>query len=80
VGDRSWTTPSELAEFAFCPRALHYRRTRADPGSAAADAGTSYHAHRLGSERWRDEHGSVAWLALVAGLALIGTAAAVGLR
>lgn len=80
MGDRPWTTPTDLAEFAFCPRALHYRRTRTDPGSPAAESGSTYHARRLGSERWRDEHGSVAWLALVAGLVLLAVAATVGLR
>lgn len=77
VGDGPWTSPSELAEYVFCPRAFHYRRTRDDPGSEAAARGTSYHRRRLGSERRREEHPGMAWLAVAVGLATVALAVGV---
>jgi CRISPR/Cas system-associated exonuclease Cas4 (RecB family) len=75
VGDRrDWTSPSDLAEFAFCPRAHYYRQRLEAPETPATAAGERDHERRLGAERWRDEHGALAWLAVVAGLALLGLA------
>jgi len=78
--DRRWVTPSDLAEYAFCPRALHYRKTRDDPGSEAAARGAAYHRRRLSAERRRDEHGRLAWAAVALGvvLALVGASLAGG--
>jgi hypothetical protein len=69
-----WTTPSDLAEYAFCPRAHFYRRHGEAPPSAEAVAGESYHRRRLSSERWRDEHRSVPWVAVAAGVLLLAVA------
>jgi len=76
-GGGPWTTPSELAEYAFCPRAQHYRITQDAPASESAAAGTRYHQQRLGAERWRDEHRRLPWLAVVTGLLLLAIAATV---
>jgi hypothetical protein len=73
--DRRWVTPSDLAEYAFCPRALHYRWTRDDPGSEPAARGTAYHRRRLSAERRRDEHGRLAWVAVALGAILVLVAA-----
>jgi hypothetical protein len=77
---RTWTTPSDLAEYAFCPRAHYYRKTREAPPTRSAEAGTAYHRRRLGSERWRAEHPGAAWIALLAGAALVAAALATLLR
>jgi len=79
--DGRWVTPSDLAEYAFCPRALYYRRTRDAPDSEAADRGATYHRRRLSAERRRAEHGRLPWLALALGAALLllGVALAGGL-
>ena len=74
---RGWTTPSELAEYTFCPRAQFYRRSSDPPSSDAAIAGEEYHRRHLSSERWRDEHSRVAWLAVAVGFALFAVAVAV---
>lgn len=72
MGDgRRWVTPSDLAEYAFCPRALHYRWTRDDPGSEAAARGTAYHLRRLNAVRRRDEHGRLAWALVALGAILV---------
>lgn len=68
---RPWVTPSDLAEYAFCPRALHYRRTRDDPGSKAATRGVAYHRRRLSSERRREALGGVPWVAVALGAVLV---------
>ena len=69
-GEPPWTTPSELAEYTFCPRAHFYRRQGNSPPSPAASSGVAYHQRRLASERWRDEHRSAPWLAVLAGAVL----------
>jgi hypothetical protein len=73
--DRRWITPSDLAEYRFCPRALHYRWTRDDPGSEAAARGTAYHRRHLAAERRRDEYGRLAWVAVALGAILVLVAA-----
>ena len=76
-----WTTPSDLAEYTFCPRAHYYRRQQEEPRTPAAAAGESYHRRRLSAERWRDEHPALLWLALAVGLVLLAVAAGLsGLR
>ena len=66
-----WTTPTDLAEYAFCPRAHHYRRQGEAPRTHPADAGTAYHLRQLSAERLRDEHGQLAWIAVFVGLGLL---------
>ncbi len=72
-----WTTPSELAEHEFCPRALHYHRTREAPTSRSAVAGTTFHRRQLGAERWRSDHPGWGWVALAAGVTLVGVGLAI---
>ncbi len=66
---------TDLAEYAYCPRA-HYYRDHPPPGGPVrsaqrrADAGRRYHAHELGGERRRAEHGAAYWGALLLGAAL----------
>lgn len=74
--EERWSTPSDLAEYAFCPRAHHYRLHGEAPTSRSAEAGETYHARRLSAERWRAEHRSAPWLAVLAGLVAIALAAA----
>ncbi len=67
-----WTSPSELAEYAFCPRAWHYRTTRGPaPASASSNAGTAYHARELSAQRWRSEHPLLPWAVAVLGVVLL---------
>jgi CRISPR/Cas system-associated exonuclease Cas4 (RecB family) len=75
--ERPWVSPSDLAEYAFCPRALHYRRTRLSPPSRSADAGEAFHRRRLSAVRWREEHPGLPWLAVAAGVLLVVGAAVV---
>jgi CRISPR/Cas system-associated exonuclease Cas4 (RecB family) len=72
--DPSWTTPSELAEYAFCPRAYHYRQTEGPRSTFETDRGTAFHERELGRERWRDEHRLAPWIALLVGVALLAAA------
>ncbi|HTT16729.1 MAG TPA: hypothetical protein VMH49_05180 [Thermoplasmata archaeon] len=69
-----WTSPSDLAEQTFCPRAYRFRRSGPSPPTASADAGVRYHARRLGAERWRAEHPGLPWVAVVVGLSLLALA------
>jgi CRISPR/Cas system-associated exonuclease Cas4 (RecB family) len=78
--ERSWTTPSDLAEYTFCPRAHYFRRHGEAPSSPASEAGVAYHARQLGSERWREEHPLAPWLAVVVGVGLLALAAVVLFR
>jgi CRISPR/Cas system-associated exonuclease Cas4 (RecB family) len=68
-------TPSEIAEFVYCPRALHYRRTRAPPDDdPRLSAGVRFHARELAGERRRAEHALLLWTVLV----VAGAVAALG--
>jgi hypothetical protein len=72
--DPSWTTPSELAEYTFCPRAAFYRRHADAPRSPRADAGEAFHRRQLAADRWREDHAGVLWAAVLAGVALLAVA------
>jgi len=72
-----WVSPRDLAEYAYCPRALYYRRRGPAPPSRASEAGEAFHERTLGAERRRDERGWAAWLAVLVGLLLVLAAAAV---
>jgi len=71
-----WVTASDVAEYAFCPRA-HWYRTHPPPEGttrAAAEraaAGVRYHDRVLGAERRRAEHRGAYWAALAVGMALM---------
>lgn len=74
AGEGGWTTPSDLAEYAFCPRAHFYRQRYGTPPSPQLDDGLRYHRRQLRSERWRSEHPRIPWLAVLAGVALVAVA------
>jgi len=71
-----WVTASDLAEYAFCPRAHWYRLHPPREGETAsardrATAGSRYHRRVLGDERRRAEHPGAYWTALAVGLVLV---------
>lgn len=73
-----WTTPSELAEYAFCPRAHWYRNHPPAGGPSGdgvrrAEAGERYHARTLRATRLHAERGASYWL-----LVVVGTLVALG--
>ncbi len=70
-----WSSPSDLAEYAYCPRARYFRqRCGEPPATDAARAGEAFHERVLKGTRRRADHGRLYWA-----LALIGAAlAAVG--
>lgn len=76
AGPGTWSSPSDLAEWAYCPRA-HFYRHRTPPGTTNAVVrarrrrGIVYHARALGAERRRAEHARAYALAVGLGLALV---------
>jgi len=70
-----WVSASDLADYAYCPRA-HWYHDHPPPGGPTGDArrrsraGAGYHARTLGAERRRDERGTAYWAALLVGLGL----------
>jgi len=76
--EERWTTPSELAEYAYCPRAHYYRQTYGSaPPSRRSVAGERYHARTLGGELRRSAHGSAYWALVGIGALLVLGALAV---
>ena len=74
-----WTTPSELAEYVYCPRAHYYRRTYgSSPPNPDSVAGERYHARALGGEFARAGHGTIYWAVVAAG-ALLAFGGTIGL-
>jgi hypothetical protein len=74
--DEAWTSPSELADYAYCPRSHWYRNHPPAVGpSAASEArsqrGVRLHERRLGAERRRAERGRAYWVGLLIGVVLI---------
>ncbi|MGI0071641.1 MAG: hypothetical protein ACRECT_06200 [Thermoplasmata archaeon] len=72
----SWVSASDLADYAYCPRAHWYHEHPPAGGPSAvaqrrAAAGTRYHQYALGAERRRAEHGGAYWVALILGLFLV---------
>ena len=68
-----WVSASDLADYAFCPRAHYYHEHPPDgtPDSVAkrrARVGRRYHAAVLGAERSRAEHARAYWAALLLGI------------
>ena len=73
-----WVSASELAEYAYCPRA-HWYSGHPPPGGPAPDArrrseaGQRYHRATLGAEERREAHGGAYVALLVIGaLVVIG--------
>jgi hypothetical protein len=77
MGDStSWVSASDVADYAYCPRAHWYhdhppRGGATSEARARADAGVRYHRRELSAERRRAEHGGAYWAALALGVALV---------
>jgi CRISPR/Cas system-associated exonuclease Cas4 (RecB family) len=75
AGPDGWVSATDLAEYAYCPRAWYYREHPPARGPTRAAlrssrAGERYHARTLGAERRRSEHGSAYWAVLLVGILL----------
>ncbi len=67
-----YTTPSDLAEYAYCPRAREYRRTLGDPPpSVPSVQGVAFHVRELRGVRRRHDRAGLYLLGAVAGVALL---------
>jgi len=76
-----WVSATDLAEQAFCPRSLYYRRRAPDaPESPSEAAGRQYHARVLGAERRRSEHPVAYWLGLLVGVGIVALAVVAAVR
>lgn len=67
-----WASPSDLAEYAYCPRSHWYRHhpPAGGPARLASErrrAGERYHRRTLTAERHRAEGGGAYWLAVLVG-------------
>ena len=66
------TSPSDLADYAYCPRS-HWYRTHPPPGGPSvegvrrAEAGVRYHARTLHATRIRAERGVSYWVVVAMG-------------
>jgi CRISPR/Cas system-associated exonuclease Cas4 (RecB family) len=74
--DGSWTSPSDLADYAYCPRSYWYRHHPPAEGPAPAAivrarAGVRYHHRTLTAERRRAEWGTAYWVGVLAGIGLV---------
>ncbi len=76
AGRDGWTSPSELADYVYCPRS-HWYRSHPPPGgigpeaAAHSRAGIRYHARTLSAERRRATSGTTYWVGLLVGVALV---------
>lgn len=74
--DGSWTSPSDLADYAYCPRS-HWYRHHPPPGKPSRASqrssllGVRYHRRVLTAERHRAERGGAYWAAFFFGVALL---------
>lgn len=71
-----WTSPSDLAEYAYCPRSHWYHHHPPSKGSTSHSserrrAGERYHRSVLTAERHRAERGARYWLGVLTGVALV---------
>jgi CRISPR/Cas system-associated exonuclease Cas4 (RecB family) len=71
-----WTSPTDLADYAYCPRSHWYRHHPPDRAPSRASgqrrrAGERYHELTLGAERRRAERGSAYWIGLLVGVGLV---------
>lgn len=76
VQEGGWVSATDLAEYAYCPRAQYYREHPPPGGPTAAGerravVGERYHARMLGRERRRAEHGGAYWITLGIGVLLV---------
>ncbi len=77
--DPDWVSASDLAEYAYCPRAFWYRKhppagMSASNSDRSSRRGQRFHRRELGAERKREAHAG-GYVALVLfGIALLSTA------
>lgn len=76
VRDAGWTSPSDLAEYSYCPRAHWYRHHPPSPGpsrssQARSRFGAQYHRRVLLGDERRERHGTVYWIVLLLGFSLL---------
>jgi CRISPR/Cas system-associated exonuclease Cas4 (RecB family) len=71
--DDGWTSPSDIADYVYCPRSHWYRYhpprggpTRASQRSALG--GVRYHRRVLTGERHRAERGGAYWAVVLVGV------------
>ena len=74
--ESGWTSPSDLADYAYCPRSHWYRHHPPDgatnpTASARRRAGSRYHRRTLTAERHRDERGHAYWAAVLVGVGIL---------
>jgi len=74
--DDGWTSASELADYAYCPRSHWYRNHPPPEGPSRSSqrnalAGVRYHERVLVAERHRDERGGAYWALLLVGVVLV---------
>lgn len=75
--DAGWSSPSDLADYAYCPRS-HWYRHHPPPGGPSRSAqerargGVRYHDRVLTAERHRAERGPAYWAILFTGVLLLG--------
>ena len=73
--DDGWTSPTDIADYVYCPRS-HWYRYHPPPGGPttaserSARAGVRYHRRVLTAERHRAERGGTYWAVLVVGALL----------
>ena len=73
--DDGWTSPSDIADYVYCPRS-HWYRHHPPPGAPSHAAersalvGVRYHRRELTAERHRAERGGTYWLVLLVGVLL----------
>ena len=77
--DDGWTSPSDIADYAYCPRSHWYRHHPPPGGPSRASErraliGVRYHHRVLTAERHRAERGGTYWAVFLIGvvLALVG--------
>jgi len=81
LGNDGWVSATDLAEYAYCPRSLYYRRRDPDAEeSVSARAGRVFHDRTLGAERRRAARGGAYWAGLLLGSGLVLAATVVLLR
>jgi hypothetical protein len=81
--DGAWASVSDLAEYAYCPRALWYRHHPPAGGPAPDSAldrsrGEQFHARRLSAVATRAEPARWPWALLALGAILVLVALALG--
>jgi CRISPR/Cas system-associated exonuclease Cas4 (RecB family) len=74
--DDGWTSPSDLADYAYCPRSHWYRHHPPARGPTRASeervrTGLRYHRRTLTAERRRAEWGAAYWVGALAGVGLV---------